>query len=121
MNDAVREVAAKVEGGGRVTPADAAVLWHHAGDEELKRLAGIVRARYHEPDRATYMVMRIINYTNVCVARSDYCAFYRLPKSPEAYVLPREAVFQKIDELLERGGDLAAFNGGFNPKPKIDY
>ena len=25
------------------------------------------------------MVMRIINYTNVCVAQCDYCAFYKLP------------------------------------------
>ena len=53
-------------------------------------LAQAVRARWHEPDHATYMVMRIINYTNVCVAQCDYCAFYVLPNQEGGYVLARE-------------------------------
>ena len=83
--------------------------------------AGACAARYHEPDRATYMVMRIINYTNVCVAQCDYCAFYVLPNQDGGYVLSRDDVFAKIDELVEFGGDLVAFNGGFNPKLPLDY
>jgi cyclic dehypoxanthinyl futalosine synthase len=75
----LHEISARIESGERITTAEAATLWRHAPDEELQRLAGLVRARYHEPDRATYMVMRIINYTNVCVAQCDYCAFYVLP------------------------------------------
>jgi cyclic dehypoxanthinyl futalosine synthase len=114
-------IAATVEAGGRISTADAAVLWHHASDDELKRLAGLVRARWHAPDRATYMVMRIINYTNVCVAQCDYCAFYVLPNQAGGYVLTREDVFAKIDELLEVGGDLVGFNGGFNPKLPLHY
>jgi cyclic dehypoxanthinyl futalosine synthase len=105
----------------RISVDEARQLWLHASDEELKRLAGDVRARYHDPKRATYMVMRIINYTNVCVAQCDYCAFYVLPNRPGGYVLSREDVFAKIDELLEVGGDLVGFNGGFNPKLPLDY
>jgi len=67
------------------------------------------------------MVMRIVNYTNVCVAQCDYCAFYVLPNQSGGYVLSREDVFAKIDELLEFGGDLVAFNGGFNPKLPLDF
>ena len=113
-------IAAKVERGGRIDAAEAALLWREADDEELKRLAQVVRARFHEPGRATYMVMRIINYTNVCVARCDYCAFYVLPNQAGGYVLSREQVFAKIDELLELGGDLVGFNGGFNPRPAAE-
>jgi len=105
----------------RITVDDARTLWNEASDEELKRLAQDVRARYHEPNRATYMVMRIINYTNVCVAQCDYCAFYVLPNQDGGYVLSREDVFAKIDELLEFGGDLVGFNGGFNPRLPLDY
>jgi cyclic dehypoxanthinyl futalosine synthase len=65
--------------------------------------------------------MRIVNYTNVCVAQCDYCAFYVLPNAAGGYVLSREAVFAKIDELLELGGDLVAFNGGFNPKLPLEF
>ncbi|HET7459729.1 MAG TPA: radical SAM protein [Longimicrobium sp.] len=117
----LRSIAATVLQGGRITVQDAAVLWHHAGDDELKELAQAVRARYHDPGRATYMVMRIINYTNVCVAQCDYCAFYVLPNQDGGYVLTREDVFAKIDELLEAGGDLVGFNGGFNPRLPLHY
>ena len=121
MAHQLAEIGAKVEGGGRISADDARLLWLHASDDELKRLAGIVRARYHQPDHATYMVMRIINYTNVCVAQCDYCAFYVLPNQQGGYVMTRDDVFAKIDELLAVGGDLASFNGGFNPRLPLHY
>ena len=105
----------------RISVDEARALWNEASDDELQRLAGEVRARYHEPNHATYMVMRIVNYTNVCVAQCDYCAFYVLPNQSGGYVLSREEVFAKIDELVELGGDLVAFNGGFNPKLPLDF
>ena len=54
----LHDISAKVEAGERIDAAEAATLWRHAPDEELQRLAGLVRARYHEADRATYIVMR---------------------------------------------------------------
>ena len=105
----------------RISVDDARELWLHASDDELKALAQEVRAQYHDPKHATYMVMRIINYTNVCVAQCDYCAFYVLPNQEGGYVLSREEVFAKIDELLVAGGDLVGFNGGFNPRLPLDY
>jgi cyclic dehypoxanthinyl futalosine synthase len=105
----------------RITVDEARVLWNEASDSELQELAQGVRARWHEPNHATYMIMRIINYTNVCVAQCDYCAFYVLPNQEGGYVLSRDDVFAKIDELLEAGGDLVGFNGGFNPRLPLDY
>lgn len=117
----LRELSERMESGGRITVDEARMLWTEASDEELRRLAGAVRARYHEPDAATYVVMRIINYTNVCVAQCDYCAFYVLPNQSGGYVLSREDVFAKIDEMLVLGGDLVGFNGGFNPRLPLHY
>lgn len=117
----ISEISRKVVQGHRISADDARVLWQQASDGELQRLAGIIRARFHPAARATYMVMRIINYTNVCVAQCDYCAFYVLPNQPGGYVLTRDDVFGKIDELLELGGDLVGFNGGFNPKLPLHY
>jgi cyclic dehypoxanthinyl futalosine synthase len=104
----------------RISVDEARELWQ-APDEELIRRANEVRDRFHDPKRATYMVMRIINYTNVCVAQCDYCAFYVLPNQQGGYVLSRDEVFAKIDELVEFGGDLVGFNGGFNPRLPLDY
>ena len=106
---------------GRISVDEARTLWLEASDDELKSLAQGVRDRFHERGHATYMVMRIINYTNVCVAQCDYCAFYVLPNAAGGYVLSREDVFAKVDDLLVAGGDLVAFNGGFNPKLPFDF
>ena len=38
---------------GRISVDEARDLWLHASDDELMRLAGDVRARYHEPKHAT--------------------------------------------------------------------
>ncbi len=106
---------------GRITTDEARHLWQHVTDEDLRAHAMAVRSRFHAPDAATYMLMRIINYTNVCVAQCDYCAFYKLPSQDGGYVLSQEQVFAKLDELLLLGGDLAAFNGGFNPHLPLSY
>ena len=105
----------------RIDVQEARRLWLEASDQELVERAQAVRGRWHRPDHATYMVMRIVNYTNVCVAQCDYCAFYVLPNQDGGYVLSREDVFAKIDELVDLGGDLVAFNGGFNPRLPLHY
>src|SRR3984957_1674143 len=115
------EIAGKVTEGSRIGRDEARWLWNNASDEELRSLAAVVRGRFQTPATCTYMVMRIINYTNVCVAQCDYCAFYRLPGQDGGYVLSHEQVFAKIDELLALGGDLVGFNGGFNPHLPLDY
>jgi cyclic dehypoxanthinyl futalosine synthase len=117
----ISELAGKVAQGVRIDREEARWLWKNASDSELCSLATAVRDRFHAPGSCTYMVMRIINYTNVCVAQCDYCAFYRLPSQDGGYVLSHEDVFAKLDELLALGGDLAAFNGGFNPHLPLSY
>jgi cyclic dehypoxanthinyl futalosine synthase len=115
------EVRAKIEAGERVGSQEALTLWREASDAELRELAQMVRRRFHKPTDCTYMIMRIVNYTNVCVAQCDYCAFFKLPGQAGGYVLSQEQVFAKLDELLELRGDLAAFNGGFNPHLPLGY
>ena len=93
-----------------------------AGDpEQLRFQAHAKRCEQCPEDEATYIIMRIVSYTNICVANCSYCAFYRRPNDPEGYVLSDEAIFKKIDDLLAVGGSLVAMEGGFHPKLKIDH
>jgi cyclic dehypoxanthinyl futalosine synthase len=117
----VGQIEERLLAGGRVDRKEAEWLWVNASDEQLQTLANMVRARYHKADESTYMLMRIINYTNVCVAKCDYCSFYRLPNSPEGYIKSKDWIFERIDELVALEAELFAFNGGFNPTLKIDY
>ncbi|MBX9743003.1 MAG: radical SAM protein [Chthoniobacterales bacterium] len=92
------------------------------GNPEIMRLRAHEKRCAHSPDgTATYLVMRIVSTTNVCIANCSYCAFYRRPHDPEGYVLTQEEIFQKCDALLAAGGSLVAMEGGFHPKLKIDH
>ncbi|MBZ0189414.1 MAG: radical SAM protein [Candidatus Obscuribacterales bacterium] len=121
MTISVASIRAKLETNERIDKQEAAWLFSTASDSDLQMLSGIVRSRFHDSASATYLLMRIINYTNVCVAKCDYCSFYRLPYSPDGYVRSKEWIFERIDELVAAGGDFFGFNGGFNPKLKLDY
>src|SRR5713101_6689198 len=108
-------IAARVRAGERVTEDETLELYRRAPTALLGRLAERVRARKH-PDRIiTYIIDRNVNYTNVCVAKCNFCAFYRPVGSPEGYVLGFDEVFRKIDETIAVGGVQLLLQGGHNP------
>jgi cyclic dehypoxanthinyl futalosine synthase len=97
-------------------------LFLEAPDAVLQEKSQEVRALFHPPKHATYLIMSIINYTNICVAMCDYCSFYRLPHQSGTYLLSFEQICEKIDYLSSLGATMVAFNGGFNPKLRLsDY
>jgi cyclic dehypoxanthinyl futalosine synthase len=109
------DLAAKIRAGGRLDRAEALELYTRAPTPLLGRLADEVRARKH-PDRViTYIIDRNVNYTNVCIARCNFCAFYRPVGSPDGYVLGFEEIFSKIDETIALGGGQLLLQGGHNP------
>src|SRR5689334_5999918 len=112
---AITELIEKVRAGERVNAAEALELYRHAPTPVLGRLADAIRERKH-PDRiVTYIIDRNVNYTNVCVARCNFCAFYREVGSAEGYVLGFEEIFRKIDETIAVGGNQLLLQGGHNP------
>jgi cyclic dehypoxanthinyl futalosine synthase len=114
-------LAAKIGDGERVTPAEALELYRNAPTHLLGRLADAVRARKH-PDRiVTYIIDRNVNYTNVCVAKCNFCAFYRDVGSSEGYVLGFDEIFRKIDETIAVGGSQLLLQGGHNPDLPIEW
>ena len=119
MIDTIR---AKVAARESITREEAGWLYGCAEDADLRALATQVRDRYHTPNEATYLVMCIVNYTNVCVAKCDYCSFFRMPKDPDTYLLSTEQVIDRIEVMRSLGGSLVSFNGGFHPKLRLgDY
>jgi cyclic dehypoxanthinyl futalosine synthase len=113
--------AKKVLEGGRVDRAEAVELYRHAPTHLLGRLADSIRARKH-PDRiVSYIIDRNVNYTNVCVARCNFCAFYRPVGSSDGYVLSFDEIFGKIDETIAVGGNQLLLQGGHNPDLPIAW
>jgi cyclic dehypoxanthinyl futalosine synthase len=111
----------KVFDGGRVDAAEALDLYRHAPTHVLGRLADAIRARKHPNRVVTYIIDRNVNYTNLCVARCNFCAFYRPVGSPEGYVLGFDEIFSKIDETIAVGGNQLLLQGGHNPDLPIAW
>jgi cyclic dehypoxanthinyl futalosine synthase len=109
------ELAAKIRAGGRLDRAEALELYTRAATPLLGQLADEVRARKHPGRVVTYIIDRNVNYTNVCIARCNFCAFYRPVGSADGYVLGFEEIFRKIDETIALGGGQLLLQGGHNP------
>ena len=117
----VQDLARKVRSGGRVNRDDALELYLQAPTALLGHLADEVRARKHPEGIVTYIIDRNVNYTNICVARCNFCAFYRPVGSSEGYVLGFEEIFRKIDETIAVGGCQLLLQGGHNPDLPIEW
>jgi cyclic dehypoxanthinyl futalosine synthase len=119
--DRVRGISEKLIGGARLDGEDGKILYDIAATDEIARLADWVRWRKHPKPVVTYVVGRNINYTNVCWVRCSFCAFYRPPGSADGYVLSRDEIFTKIQEMADAGGTEILMQGGLNPKLRIDF
>ncbi|MCL6472357.1 MAG: dehypoxanthine futalosine cyclase [Firmicutes bacterium] len=108
--------------GRRLTEEEAVFLIREGDLLALGFTANAVRERmFNDPDTVTFIIDRNINYTNICTSKCRFCAFYRDKNDPDAYLLEKEEIFQKIEETLELEGTQIMMQGGLHPDLKIDY
>jgi cyclic dehypoxanthinyl futalosine synthase len=117
----IDRIASKVMDGGRVDAAEALALYRQAPTHLLGHLADTIRARKHPGRVVTYIIDRNVNYTNICVARCNFCAFYRVVGAPDGYVLGFDEIYRKIDETISLGGNQLLLQGGHNPDLPIQW
>ena len=111
----------KAVSGERLSPQEGLQLLESHDLAAIGEAANAVTERLHPQHYRTYNIDRNINYTNVCTAVCDFCAFYRGPKSDEGYVLPREELLKKIEETVALGGNQILMQGGLHPDYKLDW
>ena len=117
----VAAILGRARGGERLSPEDALVLLHAATLLELGAAAAEVRRSRHGETRATYQIDRNINYTNVCIYRCTFCAFYRKAGDAEGYVLPLPEIGAKIEETLTLGGTGVLLQGGVHAELPFSF
>ncbi|NDC54087.1 MAG: dehypoxanthine futalosine cyclase, partial [Planctomycetia bacterium] len=107
--------------GRRLAFDDAVLLLQSRDLAAIGRAAHAVTGRLHPEPWRTYNIDRNVNYTNVCTAVCDFCAFYRGPKHPEGYVLDRDVLLAKIEETVTLGGDQILMQGGLHPTLPLEW
>ncbi len=83
--------------------------------------ANEVRRSKTDPRVATYQIDRNINYTNFCTEYCSFCAFYRPIGAKDGYILPLESIYEKIEEMIELGGNGVLLQGGLHPDLRIEF
>jgi len=117
----VGDILDKSVHGERLSPAEGLRLLESHDLAALGRAADAVTQRLHPEPYRTYNIDRNINYTNVCTAVCDFCAFYRPPKHAEGYVLERDELLKKVEEMVRLGGDQVLMQGGLHPEFKLEW
>ncbi len=115
------EILDKATSGERLSVDDGIALAYCDNLPALGTAANAVTERLHPEPIRTYNIDRNINYTNICTAVCNFCAFYRPPKHEEGYVLDRAVLMEKIEETVQLGGNQILLQGGLHPKFKLDW
>jgi cyclic dehypoxanthinyl futalosine synthase len=121
LDTTVPRLLSQAADGRRLTFDEGCALFGCRDLGALGRAADAVCRRLHPEPYRTYNIDRNINYTNVCAAICDFCAFYRKSTDADAYVLPREVLYQKIEETIAQGGDQALMQGGLHPRLPLEW
>jgi cyclic dehypoxanthinyl futalosine synthase len=121
MNTDLKKTMAKALQSKRLNADEGLVLFRQADLLTMGELANNVRKRLHPKRLVTFIVDRNINYTNICVNKCKFCAFYREAESPDAYILSKDEIFKKIEETIAQGGTQILMQGGVHPDLGIDY
>jgi cyclic dehypoxanthinyl futalosine synthase len=121
LSSTIAAILQRTIDGQRLRADDALKLLRDADLLSLGRAADAVCRRMHPEPYRTYNIDRNINYSNVCAAVCDFCAFYRKVGDSEAYVLDRDVLLEKVRETVALGGDQILMQGGLNPELPLEW
>ena len=72
-------------------------------------------------DEVSFTASYYMNYTNVCAASCQMCAFYRKEGDEDSYTLTPEQIQQRVGIAKQMGATEVHIVGGFHPKLPLDY
>ncbi len=119
--ESITSILDRTVAGERLSTSDALRLLESEDLASIGHAAQQITERLHPESYRTYNIDRNINYTNICTAVCDFCAFYRTPKSGEGYVLPRPELLDKVRETVALGGNQILMQGGLHPQFKLEW
>jgi len=120
-NSSKAYLLAKAAAGERLYFNEGLQLYHEASLIELGMAANAAR-QIRVPGRiVTYLVDRNINYTNICNVNCLFCGFSRPAGHPDGFVVSREELSAKIDELVAWGGTRVLIQGGNHPDLPLSW
>lgn len=114
------ELIRKVEAGDRLTPEEGLDLLSHADLHALGMLADTIR-QSKVGKRASYVINRYLNYSNVCILDCQFCAFARKKRDADAFEYSIDEMVAAARQSLDQGITEIHIVGGLHPTLPFDY
>ena len=113
----VGDILEKALSGGEIDQQDGLTLFATRGREfqALLRAADAVR-RKRVGDDVSFVVVRNINFTNICHTGCRFCAFARARSDAEAEFLSLGEIADRAEEAWCRGATEVCIQGGLHPQ-----
>jgi aminodeoxyfutalosine synthase len=96
------EIVEKSLAGGDLSREDGITLFQSNNLLLIGALADELRRR-SVGDTVTFALNRHINYSNVCVSKCEFCAYYREKGHPEAYTMSIDEILRIVDNSVREG------------------
>ncbi|OGH56362.1 MAG: 7,8-didemethyl-8-hydroxy-5-deazariboflavin synthase subunit CofH [Candidatus Lindowbacteria bacterium RIFCSPLOWO2_12_FULL_62_27] len=108
--------------GKELTPGEALRLFQAEGKElrAILQTADAVR-RAAVGDTVTFVIVRNVNFTNICYTGCKFCGFAKRKGDPEAEFLSLDEIARRVEEAQERGATEVCIQGGLHPNIEGTY
>lgn len=116
----LEQVIEKAGDGQRLEVAEGALLFREAPLEVLGLLADRVR-REKNGNRASYVINRYLNYSNICVLSCQFCSFYRRKRDDDAFEYAIPEMVEQARKSLADGITEIHIVGGLHPTLPFSY
>lgn len=116
IDPAVSRILDRAMSGSEITPEEALTLFETRGKElhAVLKTADAIRQEKNG-DAVTFVVVRNINFTNICYTGCRFCGFARRKDDPEAEFLSLEEIARRAEEARQRGATEVCIQGGLHP------
>ena len=110
----------RVIAGEELNMQDGLELMNYDNIYTIGAVADAIRKKF-VGDKVTFTSSSYLNYTNVCAASCQICAFYRKENDDDAYTLSLEQIDTRVSAAENMGATEMHIVGGFHPKLSLDY
>ena len=110
----LRSIYDKVVAAERINDSEAGRLYRSTDINALGLIANIVRERKNG-NRATYILNRYINYSNICILSCQFCAFGARKRDPHAFEMAIPEIVESTRRSLMLGITEVHMVGGLHP------
>jgi aminodeoxyfutalosine synthase len=110
----LRSIYDKVAAAERINEDEAARLYKSTDINTIGLIANLIRERKNG-NRATYILNRYINYSNICILSCQFCAFGARKRDPHAFELAIPEIVETTRQSLGLGITEVHMVGGLHP------